>query len=88
MYQRVIINRKEQSVAVDRLDINWLHDQPFLGRRDLFMTGKQDPNSLDFIRHSFWLFKLLKLQEVMCSNWSACYYRMQFRAKEAVSPSK
>lgn len=31
LYQRVIINRKEQSVAVDRLDIHWLEDEPYMG---------------------------------------------------------
>jgi hypothetical protein len=34
VYQRVIINRKEQSVSVDRFDMHWLEDAPYLGKRD------------------------------------------------------
>tara|TARA_B110001450_G_C17268282_1_gene338414 strand:- start:163 stop:519 length:357 start_codon:yes stop_codon:yes gene_type:complete len=36
LYERVIINRKDFSVAVDRMDANWWIAEPFLGQRDLF----------------------------------------------------
>ena len=31
LYERVIINRKDSSVAVDRMDANWWIPEPFLG---------------------------------------------------------
>ena len=31
LYERVIINRREFSVAVDRMDANWWIKEPFLG---------------------------------------------------------
>jgi hypothetical protein len=36
MYERVTINRKERTTAIDRMDANWWQPQPFIGRRDLF----------------------------------------------------
>ena len=30
-YERVTINRKDHTVSIDRMDINWLNDEPFLG---------------------------------------------------------
>ncbi len=50
VYERVIVNRKDQSVAIDRLDINWLNDGPFLGRRDLFYpSARGGENSIDYV---------------------------------------
>ena len=88
VYERVVINRADQTVAVDRIDINWLNDTPFMGRRDLFMPSKRTEGSTDFIRHNFWLFKLCKFSEVMISHYSAWSYRYQFRNKETVKPWK
>ena len=43
VYERVIINRKEQTTAIDRMDSNWWNTEAFLGRRDLFyMEGRQE----------------------------------------------
>ncbi len=83
-FERVIINRKENTVAIDRMDVNWLEDKPFLGQRDLFMPSKRADGSLDFIRHNFWIHKLCKFGEVMCSHWSAFAYRRQFRSQEDI----
>ena len=38
VYERVIINRKEQTTAIDRIDVNFWHKEPFLGRRDFFFN--------------------------------------------------
>ena len=87
VYERVIVNRADQTVAVDRMDINWLDDAPFLGTRDLFMPSKRGAEgSLDFIRHNFWLHKLCKIQAVMVSNFSAWSYGRAFRSKETIRP--
>ena len=61
--ERVIINRKEQSTCLDRMDRNWWHreESPFLGRRDLFYPDpKTEGKHLAFVRHDFWVHKLLK----------------------------
>ena len=58
MYERVTIDRKNESVSVDRIDENYWHEKPFLGRRDLFY--KNDENKFFFVRHDFWISKLLK----------------------------
>lgn len=63
LFERVIINRKEKSVAIDRMDINWWIKEPFLGRRDLFFPDKKtDGKHLAFVRHHFWMHKLLKFE--------------------------
>lgn len=58
--ERVVIDRDENTVAIDRFDINWKVQTPFMARRDLFMPARRLEGGLDFIRHDFWLFKLLK----------------------------
>ena len=85
-FERVTINRKDNTVAVDRLDINWLEDKPFIGRRELFMPSKRADGSLDFVRHSFWIHKLNKMSDIICSHWSSFYYRRQFRNQEDIKP--
>ncbi len=82
VYERVIVNRKDKSVAVDRLDINWLSDAPFLGRRDLFFPSKKHENTLDFVRHDFWLHKLLKFDYQVFSHFSAWSYKRAFKNTE------
>ena len=57
LYERVIINRKDNTVAVDRLDANWWIPEPFLAQRDLFYP-EGDSGKLAFIRHNYWLHKL------------------------------
>ena len=83
-YERVIINRKDQTVAIDRLDVNWLNDEPFLGQRDLFMPSKRAHGSIDFVRHLFWIHKATKMCEIMGSHWSAWSYRRAFRNNEDI----
>ena len=64
--------------------MNWRVDNPFMGRRDLFMTSKRGgENAVDFIRHEFWLHKLLKMQSVLFSNCCAWSYKRSFRKEEA-----
>ena len=63
IFERVTINRKDQSTAIDRMDINWWISEPFIGRRDLFFPDpKSDGKKLTFVRHNFWLHKLLKFE--------------------------
>ncbi len=89
VYERIVINRSDKSVAVDRLDVNWLNDKPFLGRRDLFFPSSRGPEgSLDFVQHNFWIHKLTKACEQMGSHYSAWSYRRAFRNKETINPSR
>ena len=46
LYERVIINRKENTVSVDRLDANWWIPQPFLGQRDHFYIEREDKSAM------------------------------------------
>jgi hypothetical protein len=46
LYERVIVNRKDKTVAIDRIDGNWWHEHPFLGRRDLFLPNPNNPKNL------------------------------------------
>ena len=86
MYERVIINRKEPSVAVDRMDINWWLPEPFLGQRDLFyvenrediLTGKAKNSKLAFVRHCFWYHKIYKMHTMVWSNFSSMSYKRAF----------
>ena len=86
VYERVVINRADKSVAVDRLDINWLNDKPFLGQRDLFYpSSRGGDHAVDFVRHNFWIHKLTKTCEQMGSHFSAWSYRYAFHNTEAVT---
>ena len=88
VFERVTINRKDFSVSVDRIDRNWRIPEPFLGQRDLFYVDKQDVEALQegsakglrltFVRHNFWLNKLLKCPTVTLSNFSAWSYKKAF----------
>ena len=78
--ERVIINRKEKSVAIDRMDIQWRREGPFVGRRDLFLVNNDEENKLNFIRHDLWVSKLLKIDFQLMSNYAAWRYRRAFKA--------
>ena len=87
-FERVTINRKDNTVAIDRLDVNWLNDEPFVGQRDLFMPSKRHEGSLDFVRHLFWVHKLTKQCEVMGSHFSSWMYKRAIRSNEDIKPRK
>ena len=84
------INRKEATVAVDRIDGNWWIAEPFLAQRDLFYVEKLDKEGilsgnitkprLAFVRHNFWLHKVNKFNAVFWSNFSASSYKRAFGA--------
>ena len=72
MYERVIIDRKKKTVDVDRIDGNWWHDEPFMGRRDRFYIEDRDGQShadgqLAFVRHDYWISTLSRFQH---QTWS------------------
>merc|ERR1712032_160230 len=46
VFERVIINRKECSVAVDRIDTNFRIAEPFLGQRDYFYVETKDKEAM------------------------------------------
>ena len=80
------INRKENTVAIDRLDANWWIAEPFLGQRDLFYVDEADKQAvmnggqhrLTFVRHNFWLHKMFKFNKVFGSNFAARSYKSAF----------
>lgn len=79
LFERVIINRKTKEVTIDRLDANWLVDEPFMAQRDQFKASTKNQGSLDFIRYNFWLSKLLKFEAQFTSNFSAWSYKRAFK---------
>ena len=90
LYERVTINRKDHTVAVDRMDANWWIPEPFLGQRDLFYVEKKDKEAIlekngqlrvAFVRHNFWLHKVYKVPTVMWSNLSAWSYKRAFKSQ-------
>lgn len=88
LYERVTVNRKTQEVAVDRLDGNWWHDEPFVGRRDTFYVenreGSHSSNgSLTMVRHDFWLPFYSKFWAQFQSNFSAWSYKSAFASQAA-----
>jgi hypothetical protein len=85
IFERVIINRKDKSTAIDRMDINWWISEPFLGRRDLFFPDKRlDGKKLAFVRHHFWLHKLLKFEAEIFSNFSLFSYKRGIKSQQKV----
>ena len=84
MYERVIINRKERTTCVDRIDENPWMDEPFLGRRDLFYVEQREggPERLTFVRHDFWRHTLAKFPAQLWSNFSAMSYKSAFKSSQ------
>ncbi len=65
VYERVIVNRRNKSVAIDYMDTSFYFPQPYVAKRDLFYEGESPfsapaaPTSgLNFVRHLFWVNKL------------------------------
>ena len=93
VFERVTINRKECTVAIDRMDKSWRVKEPFLGQRDLFYIERKDKDAilnmtankdrLAFVRHDFWLHKLWKFNAVFGSHWAAWSHKRGFTAYEA-----
>jgi hypothetical protein len=82
LYERVTINRKERTTAIDRMDANWWQSEAFIGRRDLFYpeTRGTGAEKIAFVRHDFWLFKLKKFGVQLYSNWDAWSYKRAFKS--------
>ncbi len=81
-YERVIINRKDKSTAVDRIDVNWWQQAPFMGQRDLFFPDKRDPNLMTFVRHDYWQFTPLRMMVQGCSSFSFWQYKRAFKKEQ------
>jgi hypothetical protein len=77
----VIINRKEKSTTVDRFDLNYYHDAPYVGQRDFFFEGND--GRLAFVRHDIWIHKTFKLCALMSSSWNTFSYKKAFKAEGA-----
>ena len=82
LYERVTVNRREKTTAVDRLDANWWQAEPFLGRRDLFYQESRNdgPEQMTFVRHDFWIPKLTKFPAQLWSNFDAMSYKRSFKS--------
>jgi hypothetical protein len=78
--ERVVINRKEQTTAVDRMDVNCYESEPFLGRRDLFYNEQREGSDsvIAFVRHDFWLWKPWTFTGTVRSSFSAWSYKRAF----------
>ena len=89
LYERVTIDRKNNTVAIDRMDGNWTEANPFIGRRDFFYIENRDEDNskmngqMTFVRTDFWLAKLLKTQVQMASHFAAWSYKRAFKATKA-----
>ena len=84
VYERVIVNRAENTVVIDRMDSNWWHDNIFLGQRDLFyvedvdkeaiLEGTAKQSRLAFVRHNFWKHKFYAYNTDIRSHFSSWSY--------------
>ena len=93
LYERVILNRSECSVAIDRLDSNYYVEdsKPFLAQRDHFYIEKDNMAKiaagdvrfpeLSFIRYNFWLPKLSGPMTKFYSNFAAMSYKSAFNTE-------
>ena len=84
LYERVTVNRKEKTTAIDRMDANWWHSEAFLGRRDLFYLEKRGsddsaPEQMTFVRHDSWIPKAKKFGVQLYSNIDAMSYKRAFK---------
>ena len=84
----MILNRANQTVAIDRIDAQIQREKPFMGRRDFFYFEKREnkPEQMTFVRHDFWRSSLVKFPAQMWSHFSAMSYSRAFKnAQRAVS---
>ena len=80
LYERVIINRKEGTTVVDRIDANWWIAEPFLGQRDLFYTETREncaPKTA-FVRHNFWMWKPDAMLNQLTTHFTSLSYSSAF----------
>ena len=55
-YERITIDRKEKSVAIDSFEDCWnVKTGPYVWRRDLFFHRDDEPKKLVFVRHLLWV---------------------------------
>ena len=82
MYERVTINRKDRTTAIDRMDANWWVADPFIGRRDLFYMESREggPEQVTFVRHDYWLHKFKKFGLQTWTSFAAMSYKRNFKA--------
>ena len=83
LYERVTINRKDRTTAVDRIDGNFWAEHPFMGRRDLFYMESRNEGvseKLAFVRHDFWLFKLSTFGARMYTTVDSMLYKSAFKS--------
>ena len=85
-YERIIINRADKTVAIDRIDTQFWRPKPFLGRRDFFYLEKREnkPEQMTFVRHDFWRNSLEKFPIQLYSHLSAWSYRSAFKNAQRV----
>ena len=81
LYERVTINRKKRETTVDRIDGNFWADHPFMGRRDLFYMEARNggDEKLTFVRHDFWVQKLMTFPLRLYTNVDAMLYKRSFK---------
>lgn len=67
---------------MDRIDGNFWADHPFMGRRDLFYMESRNggPEKLTFVRHDFWLSKLLSAPARAYTSVDAWLYKSAFKS--------
>ena len=82
LYERVTINRKERTTAVDRIDGNFWAETPFMGRRDLFYMESRNGGAekLTFVRHDFWLNKLITGPARLWTSVDSMLYKRAFKS--------
>ena len=83
VFERVTINRKERTTAIDRMDANWWESTAFIGRRDLFYPetrGEAGPEQIAYVQHDFWLAKGKKFGVQLYSNFDAMGYKRCFKS--------
>ena len=55
-YERVIVNRKDQTVAIDSFEAYYfIESGPYMCTRDLFFHREDSPNKLFLVRHMYWI---------------------------------
>jgi len=90
LYERTTINRKANTVAIDRLDGNWWHQEAFVGRRDTFYVENREQRTsnngnLTFVRHDYWVPFYTKFMHQQLAVFSAMSYK---RGISAASSAK
>ena len=79
-YERVTIDRKDNSVQIDSFEDHWtVKTGPYVWKSDKWFSRADEKNKITFIRHLHWVNQLTRMQEMFWLPYNS--YRLKSKLK-------